>query len=86
MKFSKTGQFYGTTNETIRLDGITLTDTEYSHPVHLSREFPKYFDTTLGDYIRATKVQRAVALLPNPGLSLTDISLECGFADQSHFI
>ena len=56
------------------------------HPMHLSRDFPKYFDTTLGDYIRATKVQRAVALLPNTELSLTDISLECGFSDQSHFI
>ncbi|TWJ00678.1 AraC family transcriptional regulator [Mucilaginibacter frigoritolerans] len=27
----KTGQFYGITNETIRLDGLTLTDTEYTH-------------------------------------------------------
>jgi AraC family transcriptional regulator len=25
------GQFFGTTNETIRLKGITLTDTEYTH-------------------------------------------------------
>jgi AraC family transcriptional regulator len=56
------------------------------HPVHLSREFSRYFDTTLGDYIRAIKIQRALALLPNTELSLTDISFECGFADQSHFI
>ena len=27
----QTGQFYGQTNETILLDGITLTDTEYTH-------------------------------------------------------
>jgi AraC family transcriptional regulator len=27
----KTGQFFGTTNETIHLTGITLTDTEYTH-------------------------------------------------------
>ncbi len=27
----QTGQFYGLTNETIHLDGITLTDTEYTH-------------------------------------------------------
>ncbi|HTI09056.1 MAG TPA: AraC family transcriptional regulator [Puia sp.] len=56
------------------------------HPVHLSREFSRYFDTTLGEYIRTIKVQRALALLPNRELSLTDISFECGFADQSHFI
>jgi AraC family transcriptional regulator len=56
------------------------------HPVHLSREFSRYFDMTLGDYIRTIKVQRALALLPNSELSLTDITFECGFADQSHFI
>jgi len=56
------------------------------HPAHLSRDFSKYFDTTLGNYIRSIKVQRALTLLPNRELSLTDISFECGFADQSHFI
>jgi AraC family transcriptional regulator len=63
-----------------------LANTLNVHPVHLSREFSKYFDTNLGDYIRRIKVQRALALLPNSELSLTDISFECGFADQSHFI
>jgi AraC family transcriptional regulator len=56
------------------------------HPVHLSREFPKHFHTNLGDYSRMIRVQRAMALLPNPGLSLTEIAFDCGFADQSHFI
>lgn len=56
------------------------------HPVHLSRHFPKYFGLSLGDYVRAIRVQRALALLPNDELSLTDISFSCGFADQSHFI
>ena len=31
MKHLKTGQFYGITNETIHLAGVTLTDTEYTH-------------------------------------------------------
>lgn len=56
------------------------------HPVHLSREFSKHFHTNLGDYLRMVKVQRAMALLTERGRSLTDIALECGFADQSHFI
>lgn len=56
------------------------------HPVHLSRQFPKYFKATLGDYIRTIKVQKALSLLPDKNLSLTKISTECGFADQSHFI
>lgn len=56
------------------------------HPVHLSRQFPKYFKATLGDYIRTIKVQKALSLLPNEHLTLTSIAAECGFADQSHFI
>lgn len=56
------------------------------HPVHLSRDFPKYFHANLGDYIRSIKIQRALSLLPNKDLSLTDIAIECDFADQSHFI
>jgi AraC family transcriptional regulator len=56
------------------------------HPVHLSRSFPKYFGANLSDYIRTMKVQRAVSMLANKSLSLTDIAYDCGFADQSHFI
>ena len=56
------------------------------HPVHLSRDFGKYFNCNLGDYIRAIRLQQALTLLPEANLSLTDIALECRFADQSHFI
>lgn len=56
------------------------------HPVHLSRTFSKYFNATLGDYIRTVKVQQALSLLPDKEISLTDIAIQCGFADQSHFI
>ncbi len=56
------------------------------HPVHLSRDFNKYFGTNLGDYIRTIKVQKALSMLPDTDLSLTRIALECNFADQSHFI
>ena len=56
------------------------------HPVHLSREFPKHFYTSLGNYVRLIKIQRAMTLLPDPGVSLTEIAFETGFADQSHFI
>ncbi len=56
------------------------------HPVHLSREFPKHFHTTLGEYTRAIRIQRALPLLCDPSLSLTEIAFQCDFADQSHFI
>lgn len=68
---------------------FTLTDLSASlqiHPVHLSRNFSKYFNCNLGEYIRKVRIEKAFALLPNNGLSLTDIALTCGFADQSHFL
>lgn len=56
------------------------------HPVHLSRSFPKYFQSTMGDYLRGLYIEKAVNLLLNGNLSATEISYCCGFADQSHFI
>lgn len=56
------------------------------HPVHLSREFPKYFHTTLADYIRKTKVNTAILLMADKNLSMTEIGYASGFYDQSHFI
>lgn len=56
------------------------------HPVHLSRDFSKYFGCNLGEYIRKLRIEKAFALLPVKNLSLTDIAHTCGFADQSHFL
>ena len=55
------------------------------HPGHISRAIPKYFQTTLGDYVRRQKIGKALGLLGKRSLSLTEISYACGFADQSHF-
>lgn len=56
------------------------------HPVHLSRNFPKYFHCSLGEYVRKLKVEKSLALLANKKYSLTQVAFECGFSDQSHFI
>lgn len=56
------------------------------HPVHLSREFPKYFNTTVGDYLKKLRIEQAAALLAKADITLTQIGYACGFADQSHFI
>jgi AraC family transcriptional regulator len=56
------------------------------HPVHLSREFPKYFNTGFGQYIRNLRIEKAVRLLSDNGLSLSEIAFSCGFSDQSHLI
>jgi AraC-like DNA-binding protein len=56
------------------------------HPVHLSREFGKYFGTSLGNYIRLVKVNKAFCMITSQKFSLTQIGYQCGFYDQSHFI
>lgn len=55
------------------------------HPVHLSRDFQKHFNCSLGEYIRKLKINKSITLL-HTSQSLSETALECGFADQSHFI
>jgi AraC family transcriptional regulator len=55
------------------------------HRVHVSREFRKHFGTTIGEFLRALRIQHARQLLTGTSQTLTDIALDCGFADQSHF-
>ena len=56
------------------------------HPAYLSREFSKHFDNlSFGEYIRKQRIEKAIALLNNPGHSLTEIAYLTGFSDQSHF-
>jgi AraC family transcriptional regulator len=55
------------------------------HSVTLSRYFPRYFSGTLGQYLRKLRVAKALALIQNSSLSLTQIAYECGFCDQIHF-
>jgi len=56
------------------------------NPITISKHFPRYFGCTLGEYMRRLKINRSLALVQNPALSLTDVSMQCGFSDQSHFI
>ena len=70
------------------MEGITLQQLSLETgipPIHLSKEFPKYFNAGFGAYVRHIKIEKAAALLINPELSLSGIAYQCGFADQSHF-
>lgn len=53
--------------------------------MHLSRDFHKYFHCNLGEYLRELRVEKSLKLL-NEYESLSEVALECGFSDQSHFI
>ncbi|MBS1874368.1 MAG: helix-turn-helix transcriptional regulator [Acidobacteria bacterium] len=55
------------------------------HPVHLSREFRRYFDSTVGEYTRRLRIDHASRLLASTATPLAEIAEVCGFADQSHF-
>ncbi|BCH32499.1 hypothetical protein MesoLjLc_44290 [Mesorhizobium sp. L-8-10] len=55
------------------------------HHVHLAREFRRRFGCTIGHYIRQRRVEfgcHRLAASPDP---LSEIALDAGFADQSHF-
>jgi len=53
------------------------------HPVQVCRQFHRTFSCTIGEYVRRFRVARAQALLAASELSIVEIALTCGFADQS---
>lgn len=55
------------------------------HPAHFARAFHQSFRCTPGEYLRRVRLRHAVRLLLDTALPLTEVSLRCGFADQSHF-
>jgi AraC family transcriptional regulator len=55
------------------------------HPVTLARAFRRVFDCTVGEYVRSLRIERAARQLADTDLSLAEIALAAGFADQSHF-
>lgn len=54
------------------------------HPVHLAREFRRYFGTSVGAYRRHVRLERAEAML-RTSAEVTEVALACGFASHSHF-
>jgi len=54
------------------------------HPSQLSREFRNFFKATPGDYLRELRVETAARHLSETDMTLADIALRCGFADQAH--
>jgi AraC-like DNA-binding protein len=70
--------------------GETVEVTELAHACALSRShFSRAFKCSTGyspqDWIRHQRIARAKELIRTTDLSLTQISLECGFCDQAHF-
>lgn len=55
-----------------------------THPVHLAREFRRYFNCTVGEYIRKKRVEFVRRELVGSDSPLVEIALAAGFCDQSH--
>jgi len=73
-------------NDITLISWMSLSKVAEIHPVHLSREFNKYFKTNVGDYIRNIRMENAINLIQNSNYSVTNIAYRCGFSDTSHFI
>ena len=70
------------------LDPLTLAELSAAagvHPAHFGREFRRYHRTTPAAYLRQLRINYAADRLRASELTLAEIALACGFADQSHF-
>jgi AraC family transcriptional regulator len=55
------------------------------HPSYLVNAFRERFGCSIGQYRRRRRVTRAIRQIWNTQAALSDIALEAGFYDQSHF-
>ena len=54
-------------------------------PEHLSRSFKKYFSESPTDYLTNLRLNYAANLLSNSDEDITNIAMDCGFENLSHF-
>lgn len=55
------------------------------HPVHFAVVFRRFYGCSLGEYSRRRRLDEARRRIADQGISLSRISIDLGFADQSHF-
>jgi AraC family transcriptional regulator len=55
------------------------------HPTHLLRTFRRHHGTTISNYVRDRRIQRARVEVAKTDRPLSAIALDAGFSDQSHF-
>jgi AraC family transcriptional regulator len=70
------------------LEPLTLADLSAAaglHPAHFGREFRRHHRATPAAYLRQLRLGYAADRLRRSALTIAEIALACGFADQSHF-
>jgi AraC family transcriptional regulator len=55
------------------------------HPAHVARIFRRHQGMTIGEYVRALRLDWATGQLTDSRKPLAVIAMEAGYADQSHF-
>lgn len=55
------------------------------HPVSLTRAFRRHYGCSITEYVDRLRVERAAAALRQSQAALTQIAIDCGYADQAHF-
>jgi AraC family transcriptional regulator len=55
------------------------------HPAHFAVVFRRHFGCSLGEYSRRRRLDRARRRMADADVPLSQVALELGFADQSHF-
>ncbi|MCL2254263.1 MAG: AraC family transcriptional regulator [Lachnospiraceae bacterium] len=71
-------------SEDLTLDEIA--DLSGFSKYHFSRLFKQFTNTSFYKYLNRKRIENAVNLLMDSGLSITDVALRCGFSSLSAFI
>ncbi len=62
-----------------------IADACYMSKYHMCRKFKEETGTTVGSYIKLQRIYLAKRLLQSSDCRISDVALETGFADTSHF-
>lgn len=55
------------------------------HPVHLSREFRRFYQYSIGEYVRKLRIEFACHQVASSNRPFFEIAAAAGFADHGHF-
>lgn len=53
---------------------------------YFSRVFKKEFNISFSKFVTKLRLEKSLALLSNSSLSITEIAMECGFSNLSHYV
>ena len=54
------------------------------HPVYFAAAFRRFYHRSVGEYLRTRRLEYVRTKLREPEVSLAEIAIDAGFADQSH--